>query len=118
MKRISTTNWLFVIVIISIIFEAVAEVNTGFFDMPIVRVLVLLWLFWLTMKGYRWARYFLANLYGLVGIVALISVVSVDMSTSAKFELVGLGIFGLVSSTFLFRAKMLREFSNSLESGC
>ena len=118
MKHISTTNWLFIIATISIIFEAVAKVNTGFFDMPIIRVFLLLWLFWLTMKGYRWARYFLANLYGLVGIVALISVVIVDMSISTKFGLVGLGVFGLLSSSFLFRAKILRTLSNSLESGC
>jgi hypothetical protein len=118
MKRISTHNWLFIILTIPVIYEVIAIVNIGISQTPIIHVALLLWLFTLTMKGYRWARYFLVIFYGLGGIFAIISVASVSMPFGAKFGLVALGMFGLLSSAFLFRAKMLRELSKSLESGC
>lgn len=117
MKRISTLNWLFIILAVSLVCEAFAFVTAGFSEKPIFRVAFLLLLFTLTIKGFRWARYLLAILYGLGGVFALVSAMSMAMPLSTKIGLGIFGVFGLASSAFLFCAKVLCELSKSLERG-
>lgn len=80
----------------------------GFSDKPVVRILLLGYLFFLTIKRVQWARFVLATLYVLGGVIG-INAFSSGVPSSNSWILGGFGVFCVLASVFLVRSKALNE---------
>jgi hypothetical protein len=116
LKPISARSWLSVILAITLALVVWTQLTAGFSEAALVLAALVLLLFALTFKGFRWARYLLAILYTLGGVAAFASVTAASLP-GARLMLEAFGVFSVLSAIYLFSSKPLRVSSQRLEGG-
>ena len=106
MKRNTTIKWLLIILICTTMLEVYTIAVQGFSDKPFIRIVLLAFLFFLTIKGVQWARFLLASLYILGGVIGINAFASNPPSLNT-WILGGFGIFCVLASVFIVMSKYL-----------
>lgn len=119
MKPISTINYLFGIVVLSLMLEAIWVITGQSLGLAVFRGISNLVLVILILKGKNYARVLVTFLCALSGVACLVVLASAVRS-AAVFPIVfflGLGLFYFCSSAFFWRSKVLRALTMKKEVG-